>query len=164
MGDEDRVKIVVDLPNHWATGGEGLWARHLGGDEYELDNIPFYAYGLNYGDVVSARTDDPSLKPQVKEIVRSSGHRTLRIIFLDHSSEDYQRPYLDEIERYGASLERAHGTLVAIDVPPTGQYQELTQYLAALEQQGALSYETCEMRVPGSFDEDPNSSDSDAAV
>jgi hypothetical protein len=163
MFDEEPVKIVVDLPNHWATGGEGIWARHLGGDEYEIDNVPFYAYGLNYRDVVRATTTDPSLKPQIKEVLRPSGHRTLRIIFLNKAAEDQQQPYLEELKRYGVSLERANETLLAIDIPPEGRYGDLTEYLASLEQRGVLSYETCEERVAGRFDEGLSSEDSGSA-
>ena len=155
MADEDLVKIVVDLPNHWATGGEGLWARDLGGDQYEIDNVPFYAYGLNYRDVVRAVADDPSLKPRVKAVIQKSGHRTLRIIFPGDLNEDEQQPYLDQIRTFGASLERAHTTYLAIDIPPEGSYEELAMYLASLERREVLSYETCEEQVPGGFDAEP---------
>lgn len=33
--DPDLTKLHIDLPNHWATGGESLWARSLGDDLYE---------------------------------------------------------------------------------------------------------------------------------
>jgi hypothetical protein len=35
--DDELTKVHVDLPNHWGTGGESLWARHLGGDLYHLE-------------------------------------------------------------------------------------------------------------------------------
>src|SRR5438046_10028757 len=79
--DEDLTKIVVDLPNHWATGGEGMWAKPLGKDLYEIRNVPFHAYGLNFGDVVRAVEPAPDKKPVVSELVRRSGHRTLRVLF-----------------------------------------------------------------------------------
>lgn len=76
--DEDSLtKVHIDLPNHWATGGESLWALPLGDDLYEIRNSPFYAYGINWGDVVWAHSNDPELKPQVREVVTPSGNRTL---------------------------------------------------------------------------------------
>lgn len=30
--DDELTKVYVDLPNHWAVGGESLWARPLGDD------------------------------------------------------------------------------------------------------------------------------------
>ena len=82
----ERVKLVrvhVDLPHHWATSGESMWARALGNDLYELDNVPFGAYGLNYGDVVFATPDGPGLAPEIRSVVELSGHRTLRVFFSD---------------------------------------------------------------------------------
>lgn len=142
----------------------GTWARDLGDDEYEIDNVPFYAYGLNYRDVVRAIADDPSLKPQVKAVIRKSGHRTLRIIFLGDLKEEEQQPYLDQIRTFGASLERAHRTYLAIDIPPEGSYEDLASYLASLEDRKVLSYETCEEQVPGSFDAAPEPEASEPAV
>jgi hypothetical protein len=39
MSSEEReglLKVYVDLPNHWYTGGESLWAKSLGDDLYEM--------------------------------------------------------------------------------------------------------------------------------
>jgi hypothetical protein len=38
---EDGESVYVETP----------WARHLGQNEYELDNLPWYAYGISLGDV-----------------------------------------------------------------------------------------------------------------
>ena len=49
------TKIFVALPNHWAGHGtETLWARKVGDDLHRLESVPFFAYGLAYGDVVRA--------------------------------------------------------------------------------------------------------------
>jgi hypothetical protein len=152
MGKENLTKLHVDLPNHWATGGESMWAHVLGNDLYEIDNVPFYAYGINYRDVVYAISDAPDLKPEIKSVVKRSGHQTLRVIFLSPLSEDRQAPYLDRIKTFDASIERANTTYVAIDVPPSGDYDGLCDYLHSTEAQEVLEYETCEERVSGSFD------------
>src|SRR5262249_4817112 len=79
--EDELTKVHVELPNHGATGGESLWAKPLGDDLYQLDNVPFHAYGLNYGDVVRATEDSPELKPEIREVVRPSGHQTIRVFF-----------------------------------------------------------------------------------
>jgi hypothetical protein len=77
-GDEDLVKVRVDLPNQPGNSGESMWARPLGGDLYELHNSPFYAYDFNYLDVVYAVSGNPDHKRLIIRVERRSGHRALR--------------------------------------------------------------------------------------
>jgi len=79
--NDSLTKVHIDLPNHWATDGESLWALPLGNDLYEIRNSPFYAYGLNWGDVVRATTDNLTLKLEVRSVVTPSGNKTLRVFF-----------------------------------------------------------------------------------
>jgi hypothetical protein len=156
------TKVHVDLPQHWATGGESLWARALGDDLYEIDNIPFYAYGINFQDVVRANVHHPDQKPRVEKIVHTSGHRTLRFFFGKEVPVDVQQETLDALRRLGLSFERADERYVAVDVPPNVDYEAVCSELAGLERAGRLKYETCEMRVPGRFDLDGALGESDA--
>lgn len=150
----DLTKVVVDLPNHWATGSESMWARPLGGGLYEIRNVPFYAYGLNHLDVVRAiapSADDP---PVVRDVVRPSGHRTLRVYFNGTTRESEQADLLRQLDGYGASFEGAQSGH-AIDVEPEGDYAAVQARLDQWARAGLLEYETCEARVPGSFDDLP---------
>ena len=88
---EELTKVLVELPNHWATPGESMSARPLGNDLYEPENCPFHAYDLNYRDGVYAIADDPWHKPIVRRVERRSGRRTLRVVFLKHVSVDLNR-------------------------------------------------------------------------
>ncbi|MEP5943149.1 MAG: DUF4265 domain-containing protein, partial [Balneola sp.] len=88
MSDERLTKIFIDLPNHWAIGGEALWAEPLGNDLYKIENIPFYAYGLNYHDIVRTNSQSAELKPEIKELVKASGHKTFRVFFKEGFSRD----------------------------------------------------------------------------
>jgi hypothetical protein len=151
--EESLTKVHIDLPNHWATGGESLWALPLGDDLYEIRNTPFHAYGLNWGDIVRAHSDDPELKPEVREVVAASGNKTLRIFFDKGLSQEEQDAILLSLKYLDFSWERADGRYVAIDVHPDSDYQAVCDKLWELEQEGALAYETCEAREPGSFDD-----------
>ena len=155
--DPEQTKVHIDLPNHWATGGEAMWAKSLGDDLYVIDNVPFYAYGINYGDVVRATADGPDLKASVREVVRASGHSTLRIFF-DTLALEKQLEVLGQLENLNASYERATDAYVAIDIKPTGDAQKVRELLAELEALELLEYETCEARVEGSFDDVPEKS------
>ena len=65
MDDDSLVKVHIDLPNHWGTNGEALWARSLGGDRYQIDNVPFFAYDLNFRDIVEAVAISPDLVARI---------------------------------------------------------------------------------------------------
>lgn len=110
----DLVKVIVDLPNHWRTSGESMWARPLGDDLYELHNSPFSAYDLNYLDVVVAVSAEPHLKPQICRIERRSGHRTLRLIFKATTERPERDKILSKINDLGATYENADSTLYSL--------------------------------------------------
>lgn len=146
-------KVHIDLPNHWATGGESLWALPLGGNRYEIRNVPFYAYGLNFGDVVEATSDRSDLKPEVRRVVARSGHQTLRVSFKKTVPEELRIELMQQLGALKASFERATKSYFAIDVEPDGDYQATRKQLDSWQEQGVLDYETCEPRVEDSFDD-----------
>ena len=132
-----------------------MWALPLGGDTYEIRNVPFYAYGLNFLDVVEAASVSTDLDPSIRRVVGRSGHRTLRVIFRKSTPEVKRVPLLQSLNEIGASFERATSTLFAIDVEDSGDYQAVCDRLFAFENEGLLAYETCEARLEGSFDDLP---------
>ncbi len=150
------VKLHIALPNHWWHKGESLWAKPLGNDLYRVENVPFCAYGLNYGDTVRAVSSAPELKPAVLSVIQRSGHQTLRFSFCDRLSRDQQAPTIAAIEALGGELERANEQFVCIDVPVGADYTAIRTLLETQKSQGTLEYETCEERVTGSFDDRPN--------
>src|SRR5215510_322463 len=83
------VKILFVIPEgeEDAGQGEGLWAYALGNQLYELQNIPVYAEHLNVEDIVRCE-EFPDTKPVIRELVRRSGNRTLRVIFRPETPDD----------------------------------------------------------------------------
>ncbi len=147
------TKVYVALPNHWGTSGESFWAQQVGPDRYVIENVPFFAYGLNYKDTVSATAGEPGSKPSITRVVARGGYRTLRIVFHEPTSVEVQRPYLDELERMTLLVERTNRLHLALGIPPEVNYQAVCDHLFALE--AVLAYETCEARAKGSFDDAP---------
>jgi hypothetical protein len=147
------TKIFVDLPHHWATGGESMWALPLGADLFELRNTPFYAYDLNFLDVVKAVPASPEEKPSVLAIARRGGHQTLRVFFKEGIEEPERVQVLDDLRRFGVSYEGCSPRYFSLDVAPKGDVAGLRAHLEELED--TLAYETCEARSPGSFDDLP---------
>ena len=153
--EDGLTKIYIDLPNHWAIGGEALWAEPLGNDTYKIENVPFYAYGLNFQDIVQAIPLLDGLKPQVTTLIKPSGHRTFRVFFRKHINREEQEDMLDSLRTFGASFERDNEYHVAIDVKPDADYNGIYDELERHLEQEAIYFETCEERVKGSFDDAP---------
>jgi hypothetical protein len=158
VDDEPELqKIVIELEYHWAgIGGEGVWARPLGNDLYELDNVPLYAYGLNIGDVVCAIAPGPERKPVVQRLERSGGHHTLRVHFTETVAACERVLMLRGLERFQVSYEGQDTKFFALDVAPRGDYEGVIDQLQAWEDQRLLAFETCEKRVEAGFGSDPD--------
>jgi len=159
---ENLTKVHIDLPNHWATGGESMWAVELGGDIYEIRNVPFYAYDLNYGDVVRATPDTSDLIPEVREVLRRSGHNTLRLFFKKSVAESHSLELLATLRPLGVSYEGLNSFYFALDLGPETNIAKVRDILDTWEQQGLIEYETCEARVQGGFDAAPDCDVEDA--
>jgi hypothetical protein len=155
VDEETLTKIHIDLPDHWAVGGEAIWAHPLGEHRFRIDNVPFYAYDLNYGDVVEAIATAADRKPSVVRVLERSGHRTLRIVFEEEVPEGEQLSRLHSLRGLGVSFERCSARYVALDLQPGGDFHAVRECLEGWRTEGIADYETCEARVPGSFDDTP---------
>jgi hypothetical protein len=154
--DENLTKVHIELPNHWATGGESMWAADLGDDLYELRNTPFHAYNLNFGDIVRATADAPELKPEIRAVVRRSGHRTLRFFFQKAVPQQERVTLLESLKPLSVSFEGADDTYFALDLEPEASIIRVREVLDRWAREGWVEYETCEARVPDSFDDRPD--------
>jgi uncharacterized protein DUF4265 len=155
MTDEQLTKVHIDLPNHWGTGGESLWASNLGADRYRIENIPFYAYNLNLYDVVEARPSAPDLKPSVLRVLERSGHNTIRVLFSKDVGEADRIGHLYAMRELHVEFERCSARYFALDLEPDADVGHVRERLDTLQAAGCLEYETCEARMLGSFDDAP---------
>ncbi|MEQ8415841.1 MAG: DUF4265 domain-containing protein [Imperialibacter sp.] len=155
MTEDGLVKLHIELPKHWAIGGESLWAEPLGNDLFKIQNVPFYAYGLNYCDTVVATPDSKDSAPEIRKLVEAGGHRTLRLYFNQEIGRAHQEEILKSLLTFGATCERADARLVAIDIKPNGDYLAVFNELETYLEKEILIFETCEERAEGSFDDSP---------
>lgn len=153
MSDSKSVNIRVDLPNHWAIGGESMWADELGNNQYQIKNIPFYAYGLNYDDIVFAEAESDEFKPEIKGLIKASGHKTIRVAFIGDSSKEENIDVIESVRTEKIGYEGFNDHQFALNVTPEGDFDQLFAALEALEEKNVLIFETCEARVEGSFDD-----------
>ena len=138
------TKVHIPLPENRHTGGEALWALPLGDDLFELRNVPFYAYGLNFYDVVLAVQPTPDQKPSVLKVHRLGGHRTAWVTFCDERSGQERSELLKELNEWKGYYENADGTYFAIDVEPGGDYPAVLARLSAWQALGYLEFHTGE--------------------
>lgn len=108
------TKIHVELDaEECGIGGESMWATPHGPGLYQLENIPFFAFDLNEGDIV--RCDQ---EHQFIAVHKRSGLCTLRIIVPEHYSVEAGSDLIARIQEWGAAgCERGFGRMFAITVP-----------------------------------------------
>ncbi|OJH35150.1 DUF4265 domain-containing protein [Cystobacter ferrugineus] len=138
---DERVKVVVNLEkdedDYPPADYEGLWALPVGEGLFRIDNVPFFARGIAYGDIVSATLEQQELR--FREVVRPSGHSTLRLIIYDEKDIPSVRQFLEEL---GCDIERSHiPGLISVDVPPTVPLAVLKRHLDEGEAQERWGYE-----------------------
>ncbi len=59
-----KLLFEFDVVDDWPpVGRELLWVDRVEGNQYRVDNIPFFACGIACGDVIEAepKTDEPAL-------------------------------------------------------------------------------------------------------
>src|SRR5687767_10444557 len=117
--ESDRVFVSFLVEKDGEEFHERLHARPLENDLYCLDNSPFYAYGVSFGDIVFA----PMVGgvPTYKRTATRRGHSTYRVrLPVGHGHDAFlaRWPYLEKLgctfEGSGADAAR----LYSIDVPP----------------------------------------------
>jgi hypothetical protein len=156
MDEIKPTELHIELPNHWAIDGESVWGINMGGDIFEVKNVPCYAYDLNMGDRVLATIRPPDLVPRVQKVVARSGHRTLRALLNENVDLGEWKKLIARLSDYGAVQNQVSERFFSFDIQPKGDYDSLYLKLEDLEEQGILQYETCEARKEGSFDDLPN--------
>ena len=119
-----------------------MWAKPLGDDLFELQNIPFYSYEVNFGDIVHAVSDVPEHWPTMDRVVTTSGNQTVRVIF-KNATEEQKKCLLSQLNTAGANYENADSSLYGVNIPPTADYDAICKLLDEALQEESFEYETC---------------------
>lgn len=128
MTNPHRVPVLFSLgADDWhGHASESMWTESLDGERFVVLNTPFFVKGLSLDDEITAVLTDEGYRFQ--EVTRRGGHSTYRIILKAGAA-----PASEEIARLraaGCSWEEGPGTLLAVDVPPAADIEEV---YAALE-------------------------------
>src|SRR3989442_6335705 len=89
-----------------------------------------------------------------------SGNRTLPVLFMEGQTEDMMLPLLCSLRPLDVSFERSTERYFALDLEPKTDIGKVREILDDWQSRGWVEYETCEARVPGSFDAAPKESES----
>jgi uncharacterized protein DUF4265 len=140
-GSERHVKILFQLEQdedgYPPASVESLWALPKGEGRFQVDNIPFFATGVAFGDIVSVTQEEGALCFQ--DVVQPSGHSTLRVAISEAADVPAVRALF---EQKGCSVEQSHlPRLIAVDVPPSVPLESLRPLLEAGRGQGRWDYE-----------------------
>jgi hypothetical protein len=136
---EELVKIVVDMYDEtFGISGEGLWAKPLGNDLYEVRNSPWHNTEINYLDVVRAVAPSEDMKPVFVDVYKRSGHRTIHVYFDKESTEEERKNVLRALNELGATYEGATTQLYAIDLKPRFDFNVVADTLRQFEDGGIL--------------------------
>jgi hypothetical protein len=93
--------------------------------------------GIAYGDIVAASAEQQELR--FREVVRPSGHSTLRLIIYDEKEVASVSALL---EKMGCAIERSHiPGLISVDAPTAVSLAELRLILDEGEAQERWGYE-----------------------
>jgi hypothetical protein len=117
-GHANPVKVLFELEQDDSgfppETHETLWAIPTDGG-YRLDNVPFFAKGVAYGDVVAGSLIEGD-NIGFSSVVRPSGHSTCRVVLVDDDADVKAARRI--FEELGCSTELSHlSGYFAVDVP-----------------------------------------------
>ena len=145
--DHDVVRVRISLPpptDGWPPlAEEFLWAIPLSERRYRIDNIPFFAVGVNYRDIVSLRNTRGDGVPTVDAVVERGGHATFRIQSPHTSDPEKHEMFhhlVDALKSIGCLFESNTSTYFAVDVPPETDCERAFQIMALGEQWDVWSF------------------------
>lgn len=136
-------KIRIDLPNHPADiAGESFWADLVTANTFRIKNSPFFAYGVNYLDLVLVEERTSGIL-EVTKVIERSGHRAVRVFFIDNKTAKENYAQLLEFKGEGVGAERWNDTLFSLNVTPERDYELFIKKLEEQQELGIIEFELC---------------------
>jgi hypothetical protein len=136
MTEHTKVRFQFETSEgHLDT--ESIWAI-IRQDDYEIDNIPFFAKEVALGDLIAAEADKDGLLWFTK-VIRPSRHSTIRLWFehVDDVAETRELLRVMGCASEVSDLPR----LVAVDVPHGVPYERVRAFLEDGEAAGKFEYQ-----------------------
>jgi hypothetical protein len=135
----DLVKIMLEFEDEEGVTLESVWAAPIE-ENYRIENIPFYATEVAYGDIVSVKEENGELF--FDSLVEASGHSVIQLMIFEEKNVDW---VTQDLVNLGCTWEGSHlPTYIAVDVPMGVDYQPIQGYLKEKVNSEILDYkEAC---------------------
>ena len=141
-------RLEQDAQGYPPASVEGLWGKPTAAG-YQVDSIPFYAYGIAPGDTISIREDGE--QSWFEALQQSGGASVFRILVKAAGDLEQVRAALAD---FGCPCEVEQAVkMLAVEVPPTRTLDTLLYYLLTQREAGTLDFEEGVLRhaIPEEF-------------
>lgn len=130
MEEEKYKKIILRLEDGEDVYVETPWVIDIGGGRYQMDNCPFYFYGIAAGDIVGAEYSEEEQGLLFTRVIEKSGNKLVRVIFENPADEKGpEKEHLNNLVNMGCSFEGANPKYYCIDVPTNVELTDVAKYL-----------------------------------
>ena len=129
-------RIAIDNPPDGRF--EQVWTHTDDNKVFELCCIPFFPYGVSYGDLI-AITDDGAF-----QVVKKSGHQTIRVVIHDAKyAQERHAEFHGLIASAGVRSETSGhaASYWALDIENSNQAREVVRVLTPLSEVRTLDWE-----------------------
>jgi Domain of unknown function (DUF4265) len=119
---------------------ETIWVEHLGGNNYKVQNVPFFAPNIALYDTINVEDDGGIL--YFNELVKTSEHTTIQVVI---KKKNEKNRIIKELENIGCHWEGMHDQMyLAVDISPELDYKVIKMYLNKEFKKGIIDYkEAC---------------------
>jgi hypothetical protein len=137
MPELAKITFILDsIDGYPPVGYESVWAKQVSETCFEIANIPFYAKGVSFDDIVECSYVEN--EHVFRKSHKDSGNSTLRaIVFAEESLETVK----EKILLLGCGYEVCHSSFFAINIPASLNADELFAYLDELQAREVLEVE-----------------------
>jgi len=139
--DEELVLIQINKTQLNKHTTESTWAKSLGADLYQIKGPLHLITGVNSQDIVKAVILPGDARPSLSKVVRRSGFRTLRLVFLKTVLLKDRKKLLEELLQWNATFVTPFDRFYTVEISPDGNYPAVCSYLKSLSVQKLIVHE-----------------------
>jgi hypothetical protein len=143
MKGETSEVVYAMLMLHRGRHMESIWVRKVRGKLYEVMAVPFFAYNISLGDIVSCSTDDDGEGLFIDKVVKKSGNRTVRVAFKSPEGGNHveARKLVDYFKKAGLKWDYNGIRVFSVNISTDDQYRKLVARLNRIPKTAQMIWE-----------------------